>query len=619
MSLIKQRFWFFFALTTVFIYAVIIQNTMLLNGDVSWDLLATRRLLAGGTYSHDFFDLNPPLILWLYSPVIALIKLLTCSTAFALKLYVFALSFLSLRLCSSLLRPSFSGTSSALLFYSLLLVLSICYFILPGTELGERDQLLFVFSMPYFLMVNSRLQAQTQSAWFAVGIGIFAFMGFALKPYFLLPWFFVEAYATVKMRCWWFCLRWEVVSIMVLLLLYCIGIILFYPDYITRVVPLAQRFYYLGFATAWEDNVSNFAFMFSCFPLVWLVFSALLKRRFIAKEDASLSAVLGCALFGFLGSYLLQRTYWFYHLFPAFAMAMVLVTLWYVRYLTKERWASPLSLGLSALVYCVPQMQVISNQQIAHLYQYQINPLRHFLQENAKNRPVYFISVSPREIFPAVDEAGAIYASRLLHLFWLPSLVKTKTGYLSSALLKPQDKVHEERLNAMVAEDIAAYQPQYVFVDVKQCKAFCSLLRFEYLPYLLKNAKFREVWKPYRYFATIESPALVIQSPKANLYVVSSLKQIKPADIEGQAIILKGTGDARELYFVEHHHFLSLKERIINPPITLTPDELLRLSHYQGKVAKTAENLSFIARAMKQANSYPLFKYEVYTRDLPKC
>jgi hypothetical protein len=66
---------FFLAIACVFIIGGFVQNDAIFSWDVSWLLEVTKRWLNGGTYGKDFFENNPPLILYLYAPAVLGAKL----------------------------------------------------------------------------------------------------------------------------------------------------------------------------------------------------------------------------------------------------------------------------------------------------------------------------------------------------------------------------------------------------------------------------------------------------------------------------------------------------------------------------------------------------------------
>src|SRR5579863_3174306 len=80
----------------VFVFSWIIQSTVLFSWDVSWGLHEAARLLAGGVYGKDFFELTPPMFLYVYLPSVLLTKYFHISNVIALRSYLFVLSAVSL-------------------------------------------------------------------------------------------------------------------------------------------------------------------------------------------------------------------------------------------------------------------------------------------------------------------------------------------------------------------------------------------------------------------------------------------------------------------------------------------------------------------------------------------
>jgi hypothetical protein len=74
------------------------QSSLMFNSDASWLMLATKRWLTGGNYTHDFFEINPPMILYIYTPAVYLADLLHSSAAIALRIYIIILIAVSLHM-----------------------------------------------------------------------------------------------------------------------------------------------------------------------------------------------------------------------------------------------------------------------------------------------------------------------------------------------------------------------------------------------------------------------------------------------------------------------------------------------------------------------------------------
>src|SRR5579872_3156058 len=100
----KSSLFFWGAILSVYVVAWGIQEHLPLNWDISQLLHATRLMLAGGTYSKDFFIPNPPMILFLYTPPVALSKFMGVKVMLPFRIYIFMLISISLAICCSLAR-----------------------------------------------------------------------------------------------------------------------------------------------------------------------------------------------------------------------------------------------------------------------------------------------------------------------------------------------------------------------------------------------------------------------------------------------------------------------------------------------------------------------------------
>src|SRR3990167_3346116 len=95
---------FWLGFISIYLLAFLLQTQLLLNWDVSWLMLTTKKLLSGGHYGKDFFEINPPMILYLYIPPVLISKFFLISRIFALRIYIFLLTSISLLLCYPLLK-----------------------------------------------------------------------------------------------------------------------------------------------------------------------------------------------------------------------------------------------------------------------------------------------------------------------------------------------------------------------------------------------------------------------------------------------------------------------------------------------------------------------------------
>jgi hypothetical protein len=319
---------FFVTLTSIFLLGLFIQTHILLNWDVSWLMHASKKLLAGGTYSHDFFELNPPLILYLYLPPVGLTAVFPITIITALRCYIFLLGGISLWLCHGLIKNIFATVDKKLAYFFLLTIASV-FFILPIEQFGQREHLLVILTLPYILGAVSQLQGTPLRRSHAILIGFCAGLGFAIKPYFLLTLVLIEFYIMQQRREALAWIRTEIMTICAVIAIYLMTVFTLHRDYLDTVLPLAARLYYVGISMSWEKLATNPA-IFTCYFAGLFYF---LQRKNAAY--ATLRTVLCLALSGFLASYFLQHTIWYSHALPAFSIAILLLMLEFVIFVRK--------------------------------------------------------------------------------------------------------------------------------------------------------------------------------------------------------------------------------------------------------------------------------------------
>ncbi len=315
-------FWLLFAI--IYFSAGYLQSTGILNSDVSWLTFAAKRFLQGGTYTHDFFELNPPMSIYLYLPAALSEKLFSLNAISAIQCYLFFCLTLSLLLCFYLNQRLFKMLSQRTLFN---LILAVIFLIYPYGEFGQREHLLLAFFFPYLLLTAAQLQGKKLPRTLSIGVSLLAGIGFAIKPYFLVSFIFIEAYSYFSTKK----IRREAAIISCVIVTYLVCILVFNPDYITQILPIVSGFYYQKFHLPWMQLMLSDAAMI-------FYFSALLFCL-TAKDNATepLTKLLLLAATGFYLSFILQKTNWFYHKIPLLSTCLLLNVILFGAFSQKSR------------------------------------------------------------------------------------------------------------------------------------------------------------------------------------------------------------------------------------------------------------------------------------------
>lgn len=638
---LAKQWLFYLVMLSIFCVSWVEQQQVVFSGDVAWLLEASKRLLAGGNYLNDFFENNPPWVLYLYLPPVILAKYTPIHVISAFHLFVFLLIISSLVICYRLLQIIFRG-NDIISTRLLLVALAFTFLLMPLREFGQREHLLFVLTMPYLLLVAARLHGFVCDYRLALLIGVFAGCAFLLKPYFIPTWLLVESYLCVKQRSVAASFRTETLTICVMGLVYAVLILVRHMDYLTQVVPFALHWCGLSDNEVW-------AAVFTAPLIFYSIFVLLLFYIVSYYQDSyrSFATVLLLGLIGFLFAYFIQHKSWYYHRLPAISMAFVIYILLFNMLIYKKHLSDSKTLMLLPLLFCVAIEQFLENQpyfvytvlhhRILYFFTFALGLLvvcyllvdregkkisiktwfkicfyigityfvfylltRHilwnifnlsaamiglvialgiiypgtlrqkgvcvlytgllgimmsavffqvlfyydfysmrknsfqevakFIEQHASGGGVYFFSTG-LEVFPIVTYAKIDSASRFSYLWALGGLVKQ--SYLpTGALQKQQQIVDRNYFIDMISEDIKLKQPKLVFVDVKQNKnnlyfidsknnwldriLASRYIDFDYLHFFSTNNNFREVWRSYRYLATIQE-----KKPQSNATVMA--------------------------------------------------------------------------------------------------
>lgn len=317
----KERFLFLIiTLIPLILFTWHLQDTLFLNWDVGHLLIATESMLSGGQYARDYFMPNPPMILYIYTPVIVMQHLLGMSTVLAFRLYIILLSLISLYVCLCLLNSIISIKDNKI-FYVLSFFLIVTLFIVPVYEFGQRDCLLYLFAMPYFLAVAYQLADGSLGRSRLMVIGLMAGIGFAIKPQFMITPIMIELYIIYKRRNIFAWLRPEVFVIGAVLSAHLVAIFCFHRNYYTIIMPFVLNNYYASIGTSWRMVlITNPS---ALFYLVLMFYGIEYGRG----AYQILRTILMLAAVSFFIIYAAQRTQFYYHQVAFFSVSLLVLSL----------------------------------------------------------------------------------------------------------------------------------------------------------------------------------------------------------------------------------------------------------------------------------------------------
>jgi len=481
------------------ILAIILQSHLFLNWDVRWLLSVTQKWMQGGHYGSTFFETSPPFILLTYAPVVLLKTHTNFSWQASFLLYTFFCILVSLALIYTLIAKIWQ---KQYVFQTILLgSLSFVLFILPYVQFGQREHFVIFLILPYLFLVLARLEKCSISPVLVVIIAILAALGFAIKPYFILIFVSVELFYFFRSKKMLSVFRLETILIVNLLILGFLWTVLFFKDFIHKVLPIVWTIYYAGTHNSWHELI----FSYSVFFVFLICLAYFFCRRFFTKK--TFSDLLIIASLTSLFCYFWQRTVWFYHIYPAISFAWVLMTLmlyWLFLNFRKYsiRGAICLLINLVALFSMLAQSILSYNYylQVKKIFLYQDKKVK-FINKRAKKQTIFVFSTTVPATYSIIQFAPFKPVSRFPSLFLLPGLLKLEKQNHSSKKLM-QLASYKNELFQMIYEDLAK-QPQWLMVDMSANKVHLRGIELNYLAYFSKDSRIRAEFKKYQHVKTI--------------------------------------------------------------------------------------------------------------------
>ncbi|HEU5280377.1 MAG TPA: hypothetical protein VFU82_00090 [Gammaproteobacteria bacterium] len=297
------------------------QGSIYYDSDNSILLHEAARLWQGGSYTQQFFETSPPMILYLYLPVVWLAKWVSLPLYLLFRAYVFAITLICLGLCYRLSDVLFhlqDKLIQSLFFLSLLAILLI----FPNHELGQREDLYFVMCLPYCFLVARHLNGGSAGLALKVVIGVLAGIAFSIKPFFVLTPIMLEIWVMLSEQRFFAFFRPEAMAAFFTMLVYALISVWLNADYYHTIIPYAMHTYYAGLAFSLPAMIF---YPISVYCYLPIVLYAIFYQQFTGYHR--FINTLCVAALSFTLVYIVQRLPYYYHAVPGFLMAVSLFEL----------------------------------------------------------------------------------------------------------------------------------------------------------------------------------------------------------------------------------------------------------------------------------------------------
>lgn len=493
----EMNFWI--ATISLAILAYFLQSMWFLNGDVGSLLYDTRLFLNGGTYVKDFLETNPPMIFFIYAPVCLINSLTSWHIIVIVRIYVILLALLSIFLSSVLLEKVIKN-DDAFLRLSILSVVAFVFLFLPICEFAQREHFFLILSMPYVFSAVRRADNIPTNKFLACLVGLLAGIGIGMKPYFLAPLILIECYLVFLKQHIFSWVRYEAMTCALVLVIYLISVIWFYPEYFHVMMPLISHLYYISIKQPWIIFFSRLPVIFCFFVMGYGLIICFKPSRY-----RTLIQIIEVTLIGMIIAFVIPRAAWYYHIFPAIGIASIMVVLALYQFFSsgfEERMMSKRNIGIvMSLTMIMPFYFFLVGTRYSYYVKQNsdLNPLIAFINATFDKPSIYcFSSNTTGDCFTLVYLTKSTYAGRYPFFWWMKGLNKLeREGTLTD--LVQRDK---QFLIEAIADDLNRYKANLLIINTYDAKMTHGEF-FNFGKYFSQNKKFANAWQHYQYFATI--------------------------------------------------------------------------------------------------------------------
>ena len=410
--------------------------------------------------------------------------------------------------CASLLKRSGKLASGiAVAFYSLSIIavgLSI-----KAYDLGQREQLLLIFLLPYLLAVGTGVAARLSTAE-RCALGLAAGCAIWFKPQDVLIVVALEVVCALRDRSLRRLLSLDFIVMVLTASVLFVLVLVLTPPYVHQVVPLLSDVYWgLGTNTALSLLLGSPLYLLEV--AVFLLCYAALRSRL--SDRTTPLALLAESLAAFV-AYAIQHTTWPYHRYPheaIFLLAVAYLVLdllqpWLRRFEKVSLFHGPAALAISGCVL-VLTLIVALHPAVAryHRHPFPATPLDLFLAQQKPGTSVSALSTQVT-VLAAVYDHELTWGSRFAHLWMMPAIIQNEMGRNSPSSpykqLSPQTLTRLATLQRQqVAEDLSYWHPDLVLVPHCTLHQPCQGMEgknIDLVAWFKRSSDFATVWSNYQ-------------------------------------------------------------------------------------------------------------------------
>lgn len=281
-----------------------------LGPDVSWLITVSERILAGGRLYVDILEPNPPMAGYLYMPPVLLARALGLSPEPIVVLWTVGFGLLTTGFAARLVTEN-RLLKHPELFWPVTLLLFLSAW---GEDFAQREHFAAMAGLPLVVCLALRATGIRPRAYAWIVAGLAGGFMLAIKPHFALPILAGVLYIAWRRRSLSPVFAPEMWLAGTLFAAFCIATLVFYPAFLSNILPVATTVYIPDRRAMWVLLVTRAAVYFEVILLLALVGF---------RQHIRLSPLLGVMFamsLGFFLSYLAQGKGYPYQILPGIAL-----------------------------------------------------------------------------------------------------------------------------------------------------------------------------------------------------------------------------------------------------------------------------------------------------------
>jgi hypothetical protein len=459
----------------------IASQTLYVSVDTGIYLDSGRAVLAGARPYIDFVDINPPLAMYLHTPVVWVAQLLNVDVVAAFFVAIAAATVIT-SLWSFSIAQRLLSNDYRLVAFTIALTLIFSFYDFHASWFGQREYLFVLALLPYMLLRTARLNGVAVSFYVSVICGLFIGLMASLKPpQFVALLFAVELFLCFRHKSVRLLMTPEIAVAVCVAVLYALIFFLFggasFEVFVERYLPLFATSY-----DAMDDPagmpiaklISQLGYEVTMSVIGWALIRRLAPSQVLRdlSSIALLTCLMGCVV------YVSQAKGFGYHEIPirysANLILCIFIGLLAHKFLSRTSIAWDRQPYIAYMLVAFGLMGILATQASAKQAAYRNNQglVKLIMQQSLPGNRIALFGLTPLWYYPMLVQQDRYLGTRYAFSFMIPMLYEgasedatVRHGYRVS-----DDRVEQERLYRQdIQNDITTLKPELLIIYRRDC------------------------------------------------------------------------------------------------------------------------------------------------------